>query len=179
MIKSSEVFAIGRFAKPHGLGGELIFLFTDEVFDRTEAPFWILEIDGILVPFFVESYRFRSDNSALVKLDGINNESQARFLADRQVFYPKTYADGFAPETTEDSWDFYLGFEIRDIHSNQSLGLIQAVDSSTPNVLFLVRKANTELLIPATEDFIHSRDVRQRILFMNLPEGLCDIEQQE
>ncbi len=178
MIESSEVFAIGRFAKPHGLGGELVFIFTDEVFDRTQAPFWLLEIDGILVPFFVESYRFRSENSVLVKLDGINNESQARFLADRQVFYPRTYADGLVTEITGDSWEFYLGFEIRDIQNGQSLGLIQAVDSSTSNVLFLVRKANTDLLIPATEDFIHSRDIKRRILFMSLPEGLCDIEQQ-
>lgn len=177
MIKSSEVFAIGRFAKPHGLGGELVFLFTDEVFDRTEAPYWVLEMDGILVPFFVESYRFRSENAALVKLEGIDNKSQACFLADKQVFYPKSYADDYAPEIAEDSWEFYLGFEIRDIQSGKSLGLIEAVDSSTENVLFLVRNASTDLLIPATEDFIHSKDIGQRLLFMKLPEGLSDIEQ--
>lgn len=177
MIKSSEVFSIGRFIKPHGLGGELVFLFTDEVFERTEAPYWLLEMDGILVPFFVESYRFRSDNSALVKLDGIDNESQARFLADKTVFYPKTYADGLVSGLTEDSWDFYLGFEVRDVRSGQSLGLIKAVDSSTINVLFLVGNENSGLMIPATEDFIHDRDIKRRILFMNLPEGLCDMGQ--
>ena len=152
MIKSSEVFGIGRFAKPHGLGGELVFIFTDEVFDRTQAPFWLLEIDGILVPFFVESYSFRSENSALVKLENIDNESEARFLADRQVIYHREYADGFAPEISEDRWDIYLGFEIRDVRNN-------------------------ELLIPATEDFIHTKDIERRILFMKLPEGLSDIEQ--
>jgi 16S rRNA processing protein RimM len=177
MIKSSEVFGIGRFAKPHGLGGELVFIFTDEVFDRTQAPFWLLEINGILVPFFVESYRFRSENSALVKLENIDNESEARFLADRQVFYPRDYADGFAPEISEDSWDFYLGFEIRDVRNGQSLGLIDAVDSSTQNVLFRLKTPNNELLIPATEDFIHTKDIERRILFMKLPEGLSDIEQ--
>jgi 16S rRNA processing protein RimM len=98
-------------------------------------------------------------------------------LADKTVFYPKTYADGLVSGLTEDSWDFYLGFEVRDVRSGQSLGLIKAVDSSTINVLFLVGNENSGLMIPATEDFIHDRDIKRRILFMNLPEGLCDMGQ--
>ena len=61
MIRKEEVYKIGIFNKPHGIHGELQFTFTDDVFDRAEAEYVICMMDGILVPFFIEEYRFRSD----------------------------------------------------------------------------------------------------------------------
>ena len=52
MIKKEEVYRIGQIGKPHGVKGELSFHFEDDVFDRTDADNLILEVDGILVPFF-------------------------------------------------------------------------------------------------------------------------------
>ena len=51
MITREELIRIGRFNKPHGVKGELSFTFTDDVFDRTECPYIVCEIDGIFVPF--------------------------------------------------------------------------------------------------------------------------------
>ena len=55
MIKREEVYKIGKLGKTHGVSGELSFLFEDDVFDRADADFLILDIDGILVPFFIEA----------------------------------------------------------------------------------------------------------------------------
>ena len=66
MIKQEEVYKIGRLGKAHGVKGEVSFQFDDDVFDRVDADYLILDIDGILVPFFMEEYRFRSDSTALV-----------------------------------------------------------------------------------------------------------------
>ena len=68
MIRKEEVFKIGVINKPHGVKGEVSFTFTDDIFDRVDCDYLILLMDGILVPFFMEEYRFRSDNVALVKL---------------------------------------------------------------------------------------------------------------
>ena len=65
MIKPEEVYRIGRLGKVHGVKGEVSLQFDDDVFDRVDADYLVLEIDGILVPFFIEEYRFRSDNVAL------------------------------------------------------------------------------------------------------------------
>ena len=59
MIRKEEVYKIGRLGKSHGVKGEVSLQFTDDVFDRVEAEYLILDIDGILVPFFMEEYRFR------------------------------------------------------------------------------------------------------------------------
>ena len=78
MIKKEEVFKIGVFNKPHGVKGELSFTFTDDIFDRADCEYLICLLDGIMVPFFIEEYRFRSDTTALVKLDRIDTAEQAR-----------------------------------------------------------------------------------------------------
>ena len=84
MIKLDDIFKLGRFYTPHGICGEINFSFTDDIFDRTESPYWVVEIDGIFVPFFVESYRFRGETTALVKIEDINDEQAAKLLGKRQ-----------------------------------------------------------------------------------------------
>ena len=58
MIKSDEVFKIGQFAKPHGIKGEITLMTDCDVFDDTDDPYIICDMDGILVPFFLEDYRY-------------------------------------------------------------------------------------------------------------------------
>ena len=53
MIKQNEVYKIGRIGKPHGVNGELQMQFDDDVFDRVSADHLVLDIEGILVPFFI------------------------------------------------------------------------------------------------------------------------------
>ena len=54
MIKAEEVYKIGRLGKAHGVKGEVSFQFDDDIFDRVDADYLVLDIDGILVPFFME-----------------------------------------------------------------------------------------------------------------------------
>ncbi len=54
MIKREDVFKIGRLGKPYGIRGEISFQFDDDIFDRVECEYLILDMDGILVPFFIE-----------------------------------------------------------------------------------------------------------------------------
>ena len=96
MIRKEDVFRIGVINKPHGVKGEVSFTFTDDCFDRIDCPYLILLIDGIFVPFFIESYRFRSDDVALIKFERIDTERQARALSNIEVFFPKILRGKFA-----------------------------------------------------------------------------------
>lgn len=78
MIKLSDVYRIGCLGKPHGVKGEIAFSFDDDVFDRQEADFVFVMIDGLLVPFFFEEYRFSSDVVALVKFEGVDTLASRR-----------------------------------------------------------------------------------------------------
>ena len=93
MIKQEEVYRIGVFNKPHGVRGELQFTFTDDIFDRVEADYLICLMDGILVPFYIEEYRFRSDHAALMKLEGVDTAEQARRFTNVEVYFPISHAE--------------------------------------------------------------------------------------
>ena len=92
MIKKEEVYKIGLFNKPHGIHGELQFTFTDDIFDRVDCDYLVCLLDGIFVPFFMEEYRFRSDSTALVKLEGVDTAERARMFTNVEaVSYTHVY----------------------------------------------------------------------------------------
>lgn len=169
MIKQSEVYKIGTFNKPHGIHGELLFTFTDDVFDRVEADYIIVLIDGILVPFFIESYRFRSDTTVLLQLEGIHTAEQARRFTNMDVYFPTKLTD----ETEEEilSWEFFKGFTLKDVHHGH-LGEIVDVDTSTMNTLFVVDYNGEELLVPVQEELVEGYYEERKEIIMCLPDGL-------
>lgn len=173
MIKRDEVFRIGIINKPHGVKGEVSFTFTDDVFDRTdECNYLVLLLDGILVPFFIEEYRFRSDDVALIKFEGIDTAERARMLTNVEVYFPKKYVDNISDDIP--SWNFFVGFKVEDVLHGY-LGEIIDVDDATMNVLFVIEKKDgEELLLPAHEEFIVDLDKKKRILKVNIPEGLLE-----
>ena len=172
MIKSEDVYRIGIINKPHGVHGELLFTFDDDIFDQVEADYIVCLMDGILVPFFFESYRFRSDSTALIKLEGIDTEQQARRMTNVEVFFPKEHAEEL--DDNELTWNYFVGFLIKDINKGE-IGKVTDVDDSTINTLFVVDHKGNEVLIPAQEDFMVDLDRKKKVITMHLPEGLLEL----
>lgn len=170
MIKEDEIFKIGIFNKPHGVKGELLFTFTDDIFDRVDCEYLICLLDGIFVPFFIEEYRFRSDTTALVKLDRVDTAEKARMFTNVEVYFLKKYAD---EEDTDEipTWNYFVGFKVNDVQHGE-LGEITAVDDSTMNVLFCIEKDGNEIYLPAHDEFIVEVDKKKRLLTAKVPDGL-------
>ena len=169
MIKEDEVYKIGRLGKTHGVRGEISFLFDDDVFDRMDADYLILRVDGILVPFFLEEYRFKSDANAIVKFDGIDTQERARELTGCDVFFPRSLAEG---NDGDISWSILVGFDILEDDSGKIVGKIAAIDDATMNILFELEDGR---LIPASDDLITAIDQQARTITMHIPEGLLEL----
>ena len=173
MIREEEVYKIGRIGKPHGVKGEVTFTFDDDIFDRVDAEYLILRIDGILVPFFMEEYRFRTDESALVKFCDIDTQERARELTNCEVFFPRQLADG---DEEHLSWAQIIGYRLIDDNTGTTIGEIHSIDDSTINMLFeVINQEGKEILIPASEDLITEINTQQREIHVNLPEGLLEL----
>ena len=166
MIREDDVYKIGRIGKPHGIGGEVTLIFSDDVFDRVDAEYLVLMVDGILVPFFIEEYRFRSEEVALVKFEDIDTMDRAAELTGCDVFFPRHLADIDNDVLT---WSQIVGYDIVDVASGKVIGRIESVDESTINVLLELADGT---LIPAVDEFIDDIDHEARKLFMSLPDGL-------
>ena len=169
MIRQEEVYKIGRLGKTHGVKGEVSFQFDDDIFDRTDADYLVLDIDSILVPFFMEEYRFRNDTVCLVKFCDIDTQQRAQELTGCDVYFPRTLA-----EKAEDvpSLASLVGFSIVDESSSKTVGRIADIDDSTVNILFELEDGT---LIPASNELIDDIDAEQKTITMNIPEGLLDI----
>ena len=57
----------------------------DDIFDRTDADYLVLELDNIMVPFFIEEYYFKTDTTALIKFEGIDTLERAKEFANIDV----------------------------------------------------------------------------------------------
>lgn len=173
MIKKEEVFKIGQFAKPHGIKGEISLVTNCDLFDDVEDPCVICEMDGILVPFFIEEYRYKTDTVMLVKLENVDDERAAREFANREVFYLLDAVDG--DDLVGDmSWDSFIGYTVTD-DKHGELGKITDVDETTINVLLQIDHNGEEILLPAAEELILSADHDNKTLQVSIPEGLLDL----
>lgn len=168
MIREDEVYKIGSITRTHGVRGEVQMSFTDDVWDRVESDYLVLLVDGILVPFFIEEYRFRSDSTALIKFVDYDTSEEARELCGCTVYFPYALMPEDEPE--EYTWSYFTGFTVEDVAAGL-LGTIDYVDESTPNILFTIG----ERLVPAAEPFIKEVDHAHRHIIMQLPEGLLEL----
>ena len=165
MIRRDEVYKIGKLGKPHGVKGEITFAITDDVFDRVDAEYLVLDIDGILVPFYLEEYRFKNDENVLVKFEDIDTGCE--------VFFPRHLSDSDGENMT---WAEIIGFQLVDAVTGKVVGTLDRVDDSTLNLLFEVTTPEgDDLLIPASNDLIEEVSAERKEIRMAIPEGLLDL----
>lgn len=104
-----------------------------------ECEYLVCLLDGIFVPFFIEEYRFRSDTTALVKLEGVDTSEKARMFTNVEVYFPKKYVGEEEDSDDIPTWNYFIGFKVEDVNHGE-LGEIVAVDDSTMNVLLPLRR---------------------------------------
>ena len=172
MIELNEVQRIGQIVKPHGVGGEMVVTVPASLDWTDDIDCLVCSLDGILVPFFLESIRPKSSTTILVKFEGYDSvESTSRFMGVT-VYMPLRFVAESDEE--EPSWSSFLDWRVVDSKTGP-LGTVDAVDDSTPNILFQVRDGGRERIIPANPEWITRVDRKNRTLMYNLPEGLTEL----
>lgn len=179
MIRIEDTVEIGKFQRPHALKGELnAVIDVDPVFLSDGNPA-IVEIDGILVPFYAESVRRKGSSACLIKLDGVDSENEARCFVNAPIRAMRDQLAGYEPEDEEDAEGAYaedlVGYKILDTEAGE-IGTVVDLDLSTENALFVVESPDKETIyIPIADDLIEGIDEEKHYIEMTLPEGLVSI----
>ena len=172
MIRKEETIRIGTFTRPHGIKGELSLVTDYDLFEEDDDPYIICEMDGILVPFYVESFRTKGRAGFLVKLTDVDSVVTAKEFVNREVFYPLKHLKEVS--TDDLTWNRFTGYTLIDkIHGE--LGLITHVDETTMNTLFTVDYGTKELLAPVAGELVDSIDHEEKKIVLSLPEGILQI----
>jgi len=167
MIKEEALCQIGLFTKPHGVKGE-IALITD--YDIAEMAYIVCNIDDILVPFFIQSYRQKSASTVLVTFDRLDTEDKVKFLMGKTAYIPSELASSINPasSTPHD----LTGYTVVDEQSG-ILGTLKDIDDSTLNILLKVDRQGAELLIPLA--LVTSTHSLTKTINVSLPDGFLNI----
>ncbi|MDR2681023.1 MAG: ribosome maturation factor RimM [Tannerella sp.] len=171
MIKKEELVKIGHFAKPHGIKGE-ISLVTD--YDPADIPcddpYIVCDMDGIPVPFFIDSCRQKSNTTALIGLDGIDSEEKAKLFTGKPACIPADMLPSHDEDMT--GWKHITGYTVSD-EKFGTIGPVTDIDDKTMNILLTVDCREKEILIPAA--LVTAVDSERKTIEVALPEGFWEI----
>ena len=173
-INKEECVEVGYIQKPHGLKGEIILVFEKEFEETINAlEFLFIEVDGGLVPFHIEDegLNFRTDESAICKLEFIDSLSKAKDMVGCKV-----YAFDHAIIESEDQGiaSTLIGMRIFDLKFGD-IGLISRVDDFSGNLVITVDHPRAEIMIPLSDEVITSVDEEKREMHLDCPNGLIEI----
>lgn len=171
-MKKEDCYLLGKITRRHGLAGNVILkLDTDqpELYKKLDSIF--VEINGLLVPFFIEK-------SSWSKLDALNiafknsNEALVDQSLGKNVYLPLTSL----PQLTGKQFYYHeiIGYEIFDEQDN-SCGIIRSVNDQTAQNYFVTNLDGKEVVIPLIKDWILEVDRDEKFIKMQLPEGLIDV----
>ena len=172
MISPKEIIRVGHTQKPYGIKGEINILFISAEYAEVDSEYYLLMIENIPVPFFIEDFTFTTDVDARVKFEDIKDEKIASKYINLEVYMPQGVVRE-AEDSGAKGWNYIIGYDVVGT-DGALIGKIGSVDESTINTLFILDNGEKEILIPATEDFITTIDEELKIIEMNLPEGLLD-----
>ena len=175
MIQRNSLSEVGRFARPHGINGEITASLDYEL-SPDDLRCVIVEIDGIFVPFFVNSFRPKGHENYLLTIDGIESDNEAKLLSNKTIYaltneLPESFEN-------EDSDGIYasdlIGWIITE--DENPLGVIEDVDDSTANVLLIVKTIDgATIYVPLADELINAIDPDTNTVDVTLPDGIKDL----
>ena len=188
MIESSSIIEVGKFLKPHALKGDMnAYCEYDNEILSQGYPL-IVNMDGILVPFYVASVRTKGTHGSLILLDGINNvEETVRFVNKPFYMMRKDVAEFFDVSENElDNDQEFIGYILED-PALGVIGSIVDIDDTTENILLIVEPLDSIsydlLYIPLAEDLIESvveaDESNPGKIIMKIPDGLLNINDKD
>jgi len=160
---------IGRILKPFRTKGELLAL-VDPVYhgDVEKAKAVFLDINGSIVPFFIENIECHKD-TCNIKFEEFSNPEEVKRVNGVNLYLRECDID-WNSKTQEAGIDF-TGFMILDHASGKRLQ-IEEVREFPQQLMAIAYEGDKEYLIPLNEHFILHIDPEAKLIEMDLPQGI-------
>lgn len=171
-MRKEDCYFLGKITRTHGLQGNVVLkLDTDQpdFYNKLEGIF--VEINGLLVPFFIEKQQWSKDNSKIISFKNAS-AATAEQTVGKNVFLPLSTL----PELSGKQFYYHevVGFQIFD-EENKSCGIIKEINDQTVQHYFVTNLNGKEIIIPVIKDWILEVNRNEKFIKMELPEGLLDV----
>ena len=166
-MKKEDCFFLGYISRKHGYKGDVNIKLETPAKYRELAHMFI-ELNGILVPFFIDSFRLKKENIALVKFEGIDSEEDTESIIGKEVFLPLE----FIVENQQKELAILIGYEVID-SKHGKIGKVTDILNNTAQELFQISNEDQKFLIPITQEFIQK--IESNTIYLESPEGLIEL----
>lgn len=171
-IEDSNYINIGKLVATHGLTGELVLkhaLGKKTAFKNVNAIF-IKDKSGQLIPWFLKRAKIKTESETYIQLEEVTNIDQAKFLTRKDVWLTRTDFDMHCAAKAPIS---LLGFML--MHGEKQLGAVEEIIQQPHQLLCTTHINGKEVLIPLHEETLKQIDDKNKIIQVELPEGLLDV----
>jgi 16S rRNA processing protein RimM len=173
MFNKETLYFLGTLVKTRGIEGEYIMALNNlRSEDLPEIESVFIEINGLLVPFFIAHLIDAGESSILIKFDDIDSKAKAKEFIGCNIYIPADKVN-FSDDLYSDSRDL-IGYEISDMKHGY-IGKITDILDIRDNPLFKVRAENNEYMIPANKNIIKEINHNKKVIITDIPDGLLNI----
>jgi 16S rRNA processing protein RimM len=163
---------LGRITKVSGYEGAVTVKLEKKYSENIplmESVF--LEIEGRPVPFFISDSEYSGADILKLSFEGYTSIEKVSEFTGCNVFL----TIGVPDNNQEEDIRSLTGYKVF-MQDEKLLGSIKEVIQNPGQLLLnIISTENNEILIPFHEHFIVSIDKKKRIIVMNIPEGLTEI----
>ncbi len=172
-MKKEDCFYLGIIAKKYSFKGEVILkLDTDqpEIYENLDAI--LIDFGKALVPYFIEKSLFQKGNQLRIQFEEVYSEQEADKLLKKDAYLPLNLLPKL--KGTKFYYHEISGFILEDINFGE-IGLIDSINDSSSQPLFVIKTETEDILIPMVDDFIQKIDRKNKKVLVKTPEGLIDM----
>jgi len=172
-MRKKDCFYLGKVAKKYSFKGEvLVYLDTDEPELYTELESMFVEINGHLVPFFIERSSLHREKFLRTQFEDMDSEEIADTIVGKDVYLPLT----MLPKLEGNKFYYHevVGFDAIDQRLG-NFGTILRISDNGVQALFEIQKDDAVILIPLIDEFIIEVNRENKSILFNTPEGLIDL----
>jgi len=172
-MSSKDYFELGYIAKTHGLDGKV------QAFFNVENPDYYSEINafflfegGDYVPYFIDEISAVGDKKFHIRIEDVVNKSDAEAFKGAKLFLPVD----LLPELDEGEQYLHdsIGFSVVDA-THGLVGELESYVDAGPQLIMLVDANGKEVMIPVHDDIVKATDYENKIVQVDLPNGLLDL----
>lgn len=168
---------VGKVKDAHGLKGEMyILIFSKDVAWLNDLEFFELKDPNAKASLkldVVNTKKFK--DGLIVKASEVSDRTQAEKYKNWQFLIPDELLISEEGETIYLSE--ILNFTV--VQEGKNLGLVKGFSSNGAQDLLIVSNGTTEFSLPFVDAFVLEVNHEKKVIDVNLPEGLIEINQEE
>ncbi|MCJ7449921.1 MAG: ribosome maturation factor RimM [Bacteroidales bacterium] len=163
---------LGRITKVHGFEGTVTIKLEKSFFENIpELESVFLEIEGKPVPFFISMSEYPGADILRLRFDGYESIEKASEFVGSRIYL----TTGEEAIIINDDLRDLCGFKVHLPDKSLVGTIIEVIENPGQWLLNIKTDTGKEILIPLHEHFIVKVDNKKKIITMDLPDGLIEI----